>query len=102
MPIADFACGLHHVRCKHRYTNMSLHVGDYLVIVNPVAFIAALICLIAIVTTAIALIRILQRAGYSGWWVLVGLVPGLNLAGLWYFAFGPWPALDPNRVSDAA
>src|SRR5277367_4417783 len=102
MPIADFACGLHYVRCKHRYVNMNLHVGNYLVEVNPIAFITVLICLIVIVTSAIAVIRIFERAGYSGWWVLIAPVPGLNLAGLWYFAFGPWPALDTNRVSDAA
>jgi drug/metabolite transporter (DMT)-like permease len=36
--------------------------------------------------------RILNRAGYSRWWLLTMLVPLLNLIMLWVFAFANWPA----------
>jgi len=39
-------------------------------------------------------VNIVQRAGYSGWWVLVTLVPLVNIVMLWVFAFSRWPALD--------
>jgi hypothetical protein len=36
-------------------------------------------------------VRIIRRAGYSGWWVLMGLVPIGNLIMLGFFAFKEWP-----------
>jgi uncharacterized membrane protein YhaH (DUF805 family) len=78
---------------------MSLHFGDYLVELNPFAFILLLLPLAMIVTSIIALIRIVQRAGYSGWWILIVFVPGANLFALWYFGFGPWPALGSKAAS---
>jgi uncharacterized membrane protein YhaH (DUF805 family) len=39
------------------------------------------------------LIKILQKAGYSGWWVLLWFVPIGNVVALWIFAFADWPAL---------
>jgi uncharacterized membrane protein YhaH (DUF805 family) len=41
-------------------------------------------------------VRILHKAGRSGWWVLTMLVPGLNLFAVWIFAYAPWPAVDPE------
>ncbi len=38
-----------------------------------------------------AYVRIIQKAGYSGWWVLMGLVPIGNLVMLCLFAFKEWP-----------
>ncbi|HYF60222.1 MAG TPA: hypothetical protein VEA81_14830 [Burkholderiaceae bacterium] len=38
--------------------------------------------------------RVLGRAGYSPWWVLLVLVPVVNLIALWVFAFVRWPAID--------
>ena len=38
-------------------------------------------------------IKILQKAGYSGWWVLIWLVPIANIVALWIFAFADWRAL---------
>ncbi len=35
--------------------------------------------------------RILKRAGFSGWLALLGIVPFLNIIGLWWFAFADWP-----------
>lgn len=37
--------------------------------------------------------RVLARAGHSGWWGLVGLIPLVNIIFLWVFAFSRWPAL---------
>jgi uncharacterized membrane protein YhaH (DUF805 family) len=38
--------------------------------------------------------RIVRRAGYSGWWALLMIVPGVNVIALWALAFIRWPALD--------
>ncbi|WP_197021642.1 hypothetical protein [Cellulomonas sp. HZM] len=53
------------------------------------------------VITLAAFVRIIQKAGYSGWWVLVGLVPVLNVVMFFVFAFGTWPVtreLEAVRV----
>jgi hypothetical protein len=50
-----------------------------------------LIFLIMIAIFAIPYVKIIQKAGYSGWWVLVMLVPLLNFIMLWVFAFARWP-----------
>ena len=39
-----------------------------------------------------AYVRIIQKAGYSGWWVLMAIVPIGNLIMLGLFAFKEWPA----------
>ena len=36
-------------------------------------------------------VRIVRKAGYSGWWVLLGIVPIANLVVLVMFAFAEWP-----------
>jgi hypothetical protein len=41
--------------------------------------------------------KILSKAGYSGWWCLIGLVPLVNLIMLWVFAFAWWPNLRGER-----
>ena len=38
-----------------------------------------------------AYIAIIRKAGYSGWWILTGLVPVLNLVMFFLFAFREWP-----------
>jgi hypothetical protein len=79
--------------------SMSLHIGNYLVELNPIALILLLLPLAVIATSIAALVRIVQRAGYSGWWILILLVPGANLLAFWYFGFGPWPALPKRTVA---
>jgi hypothetical protein len=39
-----------------------------------------------------ALVRILNRTGYSGWWSLLGLIPVVNLVAVWRFSKAAWPA----------
>jgi uncharacterized membrane protein YhaH (DUF805 family) len=38
-------------------------------------------------------VRIARKAGYSGWWSLLMLIPIVNVVVLWVFAFSSWPAL---------
>jgi len=38
--------------------------------------------------------RIVDKAGFNGWWALTSLVPLLNLIMPVIFAFKPWPALE--------
>ena len=45
-------------------------------------------------------VRILHRAGYSGWWVILTLIPLVNLIMIWVFAFSTWPKTQPT--SDVA
>jgi len=56
-----------------------------------------LVSLIIIVVVAliyfVPLVKILHKAGYSGWWSLLMLVPILNIIMLYVFAFADWPAL---------
>lgn len=42
-------------------------------------------------------VRILRRAGYSGWWSLLMLIPIANIVMIWVFAFADWPALKARR-----
>ena len=45
------------------------------------------------------LIRILHKAGYSGWWILVSFIPLVNIVMLWIFAFADWPSLSRGSAS---
>jgi hypothetical protein len=40
---------------------------------------------------------VIKKAGYSGWWVLLGLVPIVGLIMLWVFAFSRWP-IDERKA----
>jgi hypothetical protein len=35
--------------------------------------------------------RIISKAGYSGAWALISLIPFVNIIALWIFAFAKWP-----------
>ena len=37
-----------------------------------------------------------RKAGFSGWWVVLSVVPVVGLVLLWAFAFARWPA-QPER-----
>jgi hypothetical protein len=41
-------------------------------------------------------VRILRRAGLNGWWVLLWLIPIVNVVALWVFAYVRWPATNPK------
>ncbi|MEI7447044.1 MAG: hypothetical protein WCK28_19300 [Burkholderiales bacterium] len=38
--------------------------------------------------------RVLRRAGFSPWWVLLVLVPPVSIVALWVFAYVRWPSID--------
>jgi hypothetical protein len=44
-------------------------------------------------------VRIIHKAGYSGWWVLTMFVPVVNLVVIVMFAFAEWPV--ERRVREA-
>jgi uncharacterized membrane protein YhaH (DUF805 family) len=60
---------------------------------------ALAVYLVFLVVVMIAYVRVIQKAGYSGWWVLIGLVPIVNVIMFLVFAFSRWPVL---RELDAA
>lgn len=35
--------------------------------------------------------KILRRMGFTGWWALLSIVPGLNLVLLWVVSLVKWP-----------
>jgi hypothetical protein len=53
----------------------------------------ALFGLVVFIFFAWCYVRIIRRAGYSGWWALILLVPVVNLVMIWVFAFSTWPIL---------
>jgi len=55
------------------------------------------IYLVIIVLFVVGWVKILAKAGYSGWWVLLGFVPLVNLIAFFAFAFGDWPVLRAAR-----
>jgi energy-coupling factor transporter transmembrane protein EcfT len=44
-------------------------------------------------------VKILRKAGYSGWWSLLIIVPLVNIVMFLVFAFGDWPALRGTRYA---
>ena len=52
-----------------------------------------LIVLIVLAIYLVPAVKILQKAGYSGWWCLILLVPLVNIIMIYVFAFADWPAL---------
>ncbi len=59
------------------------------------------IALGVLATWIIPPLKILIKAGYSGWWVLVSFVPFVNIIALWIFAFADWPNLALPSQSTA-
>lgn len=53
--------------------------------------------LIFFVLSLIAAVKIVTKAGYSGAWVLVGLIPFVGVIMIFVFAFADWPVLQQAR-----
>ena len=64
-------------------------------VVGGVMFLIWLVCAVAMVW---AYVRIVQKAGFSGWYLLWMLVPIANIIVFFRFAFGRWPIED--RIAD--
>jgi uncharacterized membrane protein YhaH (DUF805 family) len=45
------------------------------------------------------IVMILRKAGYSGWWALLAIIPFAAFLGLWFLALARWPALQRNDAS---
>ena len=39
-------------------------------------------------------VRVLQKAGISGFWAITQIIPIVNIIMIWVFAFSRWPAVD--------
>lgn len=50
----------------------------------------------------VAYVSIIRKAGYSGWWVLLGLVPVVNVVMFFTFAFREWPVTRDLRSAQLA
>lgn len=62
---------------------------------EPTAVTGLVGILIAFVIIALVLwtcARISRKAGFSGWWSLLMLIPLVNIVMIWVFAFVQWPA----------
>jgi uncharacterized membrane protein YhaH (DUF805 family) len=57
------------------------------------AAIFALIYVAALILGLVASAKILSKAGYSAWWVLMVFIPIANFVMFLVFAFSDWPAL---------
>jgi hypothetical protein len=50
-----------------------------------------LVGLVGFLIFVIPAVKIVQKAGFSGWWVILSFIPLLNVIMLWVFAFARWP-----------
>ncbi len=42
--------------------------------------------------------KVLTKAGYSGWWIFISLVPLVGVVMFFVFAFSDWPVLKEVRM----
>lgn len=45
------------------------------------------------------IVKILQKAGYSGWWCLIVFIPLVNVVMFYVFAFANWPVLRDKHAA---
>jgi hypothetical protein len=63
-----------------------------------IVHVLAVAVLILLVWAFVAIFgRIVNRAGYSRWWLLTLVVPVVNLIMVWVFAFAIWPVSNAGR-----
>jgi len=58
-----------------------------------------LIVIVILALYFIPIVKILQKAGYSGWWCLIVFVPLVNIIMFYVFAFANWPALRDRQAT---
>jgi len=63
-----------------------------LVMFGVISVMALVLTLPLILLWFIMLVRVLNRAGYSGWWSLSCLFTPLFIILIWVLAFADWPA----------
>jgi len=57
-----------------------------------------LVGLVFVLLYMIPIAMVVKKAGYSGWWCLLALVPFVNVIMLWVFAFASWPILRDRQA----
>jgi hypothetical protein len=77
---------------------VTISFADHVLILTPAGIVVLAAFIAPVIVSVIAIVRIIQRAGFSGWWILVTLVPVVNMLALWYFAFASWPALAKKQI----
>jgi len=78
----------------YTYTRPMTH-ADYMIFYFWMSFIV-----IYLAAHLIPAAQILHRTGYSRWWLLVSLVPLVNVICLWIFAFTEWPVEVTERRTE--
>ena len=67
---------------------------------NLMHFIVIVPIILAVLLVPVA--RVLRRAGFSGYWCVLSVIPLAGLIGLWVFAFISWPSIDEPATRRAA
>jgi hypothetical protein len=91
--------GMEKIWLRAHVRQMSWHIANYEIVLSwPFVL---MLCILPTILTVVAVARIVQRVGFSGWWALIILVPFANMVALWYLAFTRWPAQrSPSDSSD--
>jgi uncharacterized membrane protein YhaH (DUF805 family) len=58
---------------------------------TPISLSTLIVFIIAIAIVAVPLVRILRKAGFSGWWSILYFIPLVNIVGIYLFAYKDWP-----------
>ena len=64
---------------------------------GPLSFFHWIVTVVFLFIYIFPVAMIMKKAGYSGWWCLLGLVPLLNIIMIWVFAFATWPNLRESQ-----
>ncbi len=51
-----------------------------------------------LVLSILAAVKVVTKAGYSGWWVLITFVPVVGMVFVFIFAFSTWPVTSEVRM----
>lgn len=54
----------------------------------------ALVVILLLALSIWMTVRVLQKAGLSGFWAITQFIPLVNIIMIWVFAFSRWPAVD--------
>ncbi|HEY5065102.1 MAG TPA: hypothetical protein VIJ04_09830 [Xanthobacteraceae bacterium] len=58
-----------------------------------------LIVVVILILYLLPIVKILQKAGYSGWWCLIVFVPLVNVVMFYVFAFANCPILRDKSAA---
>ena len=66
-------------------------------IISSISLSQLTILLIVAIIIVIPFWKITERAGYSGWFSLLILIPGINLVYVYFLGFSNWPSLKKDQ-----